>query len=66
MRNVYKGYQVGKLAIPKAHVASINTMYANTHGVGLRRPVVRPEKAITAKYAERPGKNAGIRGGRKV
>lgn len=57
MRNVYKGYQAGKMAIPKVHVASINKGLTAMHTPKMPREV-RVPKEQTAKIAKRVGKSA--------
>lgn len=60
MRNVVKGFQASKLAVPKVHMANINKAFNQHHAPTLKRPVLRIEKQQTAKIAKRPGKNPGI------
>lgn len=66
MRNVFKGYQTSKMAVPKLHQMAINKEFSNHHAPALKRPALRIEKPVTPKIAKRPGKNAGIGGGYKV
>lgn len=66
MRNVVKGFQASKLAVPKVHQVKMNAAFNNHHAPTLKRPVLRIEKQQTAKNASRPGKNPGVRGGYKV
>lgn len=66
MRNVFKGFQVSKMAVPKLHVAKMNQAFNVHHTPSLKRPVGRLEKQATAKTASRPGKNAGIKRGYEV
>lgn len=64
MRNVVKGYQFQKLAVPKMHSPAeergLNRGFSSLHAP---RMPAHPPKAEVAKVAHRPGKNAGIRGG---
>lgn len=60
MRNVYKGFQTAKMAVPKLHVASINKAFDTHHAPGLKRPALRLEKGQTTKRVHMPGKNPGI------
>lgn len=66
MRNVFKGFQVSKMAIPKIHEAKINQGFSSMHTPSLKKSFLRQEKPITAKNASRPGKNAGIKRGREI
>lgn len=66
MRNLFKGYQASKMAVPKVHMAKINQAFSNHHAPALKRPVLRIEKQQVAKPAHRPGKNPGIKGGYRV
>ncbi|MDE3021593.1 MAG: hypothetical protein KGI54_07005 [Pseudomonadota bacterium] len=51
MRNVFKGYQVGKMAVPKLHEAKINTGFAKMHAPPMAAHV-RIEKPILPKTAK--------------
>jgi hypothetical protein len=73
MRNVYKGFQVGKMAMPKApsmhslsEVSSLNKGFSALHAPRAIRPIHQSTKISTAKSASRPGKNVGVRGGHGV
>jgi hypothetical protein len=55
MRNVFKGYQVSKLAVPKQHEAKINQGFAKMHAPPMTR-TVRIPKETTAKTARPVGK----------
>lgn len=57
MRNVYKGYQAGKMAIPEVHVAAVNKGFMSMHAPKMPREVRIP-KEQTAKTAKRAGKSA--------
>lgn len=59
MRNVYKGFQTAKMAVPKLHMQKINQAFDTHHAPGLKRPVLRLEKGQTAKRVRMPGKNPG-------
>lgn len=59
MRNVYKGFQTSKMAVPKVHAAKLNQAYDIHHAPGLKRPALRLEKGQTAKRVRMPGKNPG-------
>lgn len=59
MRNVVKGFQVSKLAMPKIKMAKINKQYDIYHSPSVHRAGLRPGKQATAKNAGRPGKNPG-------
>lgn len=60
MRNVYKGFQAGKMAIPKLHMAKLNNDFTKMHGPSLKRPAIRMEKPQGPKKAPRaPGKHPG-------
>ena len=66
MRNVFKGFQASKLAVPKLHQTKINSEFNTHHAPSLKRPVLRIEKQQTPKIAKRPGRNPGIGGGYKA
>ena len=55
MRNVFKGYQVAKMAVPKLHEAKINQGFAKMHAPPMAR-TVRIPKETTAKTARPVGK----------
>lgn len=55
MRNVFKGFQVAKLAVPKLHEAKINQGFAKMHAPAMTR-TVRIPKETTAKTARPVGK----------
>jgi len=55
MRNVFKGYQVAKMAVPKLHEAKINQGFAKMHALPMTRQVKIP-KEVTAKRAPAVGK----------
>ena len=62
MRNVYKGFQVGKTAVPKLHMDKVNSDFSKMHGPTLKRPAIRIEKPQAAKKAPKmPGRNPGTR-----
>lgn len=66
MRNVIKGYQVPRLAMPKSLMSSMNKEFGSYHKAysGSPRMYLRKPPAVErAPSAKRPGKNAGIRGG---
>lgn len=67
MRNVVKGFEFSKMAVPKEHAAGINAAFNNHHApkIGSSRLLHVPA-AKHAKNATRPGKNVGVRGGYKV
>ena len=67
MRNVVKGFQMSKMAVPKVHEKMINSGFAAMHEPKLRRPALRLNDRIgVAKNATRPGKNPGIGRGYSV
>lgn len=59
MRNVFKGFQVSHMAVPKIHEAKINQAYTTMHAP---KPIlrIRQEKPQVAKRARMPGRNPGI------
>lgn len=57
MRNVFKGFQVSQLAVPKIHAAKINQSFQAMHTPR------RPPAPTIPKSAPRPGRNPGIRRG---
>ena len=63
MKNVYKGFQTSKTAVPKVHEAAINKSYSRYHGGGLR--MLRPRLDVTMKLPKKapkmPGRNPGIK-----
>jgi hypothetical protein len=66
MRNVFKGYQASKMAIPKVHERAINNGYMSMHGGKvntLKRPVLRLESTVKAakKAPKMPGRNPGTK-----
>lgn len=61
MRNVVKGFQASKLAVPKVHMAKINQAFDMHHAPSLKRPALRIETQKFAKRVKRPGKNPGTR-----
>ena len=46
MRNVFKGYQVSKLAVPKMHEAKINQGFAKMHTPPMSRTVRIPREKV--------------------
>ena len=66
MRNVVKGFQVSHLALPKVHMAAINQHFNNYHAPSLHMQSPRVGKPTTAKNANRPGKNPGVKRGHEV
>ena len=62
MRNVFKGFQMGKTAVPKLHMDKVNSDFTKMHAPSLKRPAIRIETPKAAKKAPRmPGKNPGTR-----
>jgi len=55
MRNVFKGFQVAKMAVPKLHEVKINQGFAKMHALPMARQVKIP-KETTAKTARPVGK----------
>jgi hypothetical protein len=55
MRNVFKGFQVAKMAVPKLHEAKINQGFAKMHAPPMSR-TVRIPKETKAKTARPVGK----------
>ena len=55
MRNVFKGYQVSKLAVPKQHEAKINQGFAKMHAPPMAKSVRIPKPSV-AKTARPVGK----------
>ena len=55
MRNVFKGFQVAKMAVPKLHEAKINQGFAKMHAPAMTR-TVRIPKEVKAKTARPVGK----------
>ena len=55
MRNVFKGFQVAKMAVPKQHEAKINQGFAKMHAPPMTR-TVRIPKEVRAKTARPVGK----------
>ena len=55
MRNVFKGYQVSKLAVPKLHEAKINQGFAKMHAPPMAKSVRIPKSSV-AKTARPVGK----------
>lgn len=66
MRNVFKGFQTSHMAVPKIHMAKINSQFNTHHAPTLKRGALRIDKQQVAKNALRPGKNPGIKGGRGI
>jgi hypothetical protein len=61
MRNVYKGYQVSKMAMPKGHMESLNKAFSQMHGPRPAHFVEKPPKAQKVPtLPKRPGKNKGF------
>jgi hypothetical protein len=57
MKNVYKGFQVSKLAIPTVHAAKINADFVKVHSPTYKRPFLRLDnKVATAKTVKPIGK----------
>jgi hypothetical protein len=46
MRNVFKGYQVSKMAVPKLHEAKINQGFAKMHAPPMARQVKMPKETV--------------------
>lgn len=46
MRNVFKGFQVSKLAVPKVHEARINTSFQKMHAPPYARTVKIPKETV--------------------
>ena len=62
MRNVFKGFQASKMAIPKIHMDSINSGFKSTHAITAKRPALRMESGIKLpKKVKLPGKNPGTK-----
>jgi hypothetical protein len=63
MRNVYKGYQASKSAMPKTSVAAINKSYSMYHSGRIHMPTVRLNYGIKMpkKAPRMPGRNPGTR-----
>jgi len=62
MRNVFKGYQVSKMAVPKTLASSIQKDFDVHHAPSLSRGVLRLPNAVkVAKRIGRIGKNPGVR-----
>lgn len=55
MRNVFKGFQVSKLAVPKLHEAKINQGFAKMHAPPMAK-TVRIPKPTVAKTVKPVGK----------
>ena len=63
MRNVFKGFQASKLAVPKSHATSINKAYDTHHAPALKRPGLRLEygSKLPKKAGKLPGRNPGTK-----
>jgi len=62
MRNVYKGYQVSKMAMPKGHMESLNKAFSQMHGPRPEREIRKPPAAEKLpRLPKRPGINRGIK-----
>lgn len=64
MRNVYKGFQVSHLAVPKTMEASINNHYSSMHGGRMPRASFGLLRKPTQRPVTMPGKNPGTKIGK--
>jgi len=56
MRNVIKGFQASKMAIPKAHMANINREFNSLHAPSGRHYMPKPPAAPMPKMPRAPGR----------
>lgn len=63
MRNVFKGFQVGKMAVPKVHMEKINKSFSSYHSPHPRSPsfgTLSRKAPAGLKVPKRPGHTKGI------
>lgn len=61
MKNVYKGYQVSKMAMPKGHLESLNKAFSQMHGPKPSHYIPKPPRPEPLpKLPKRPGRNKGF------
>ena len=54
MKNVYKGFQVGKMAVPKIHAAKINSEFSSRHTLTAKRPFLKGSDKIAVAKTFKP------------